>query len=135
MGSTYSAVAFITDESDFTIPTAAERLASRPSLSGVRVQVVSERELHLLFDDWRLRIAIEDGDYVPEEAREIAEANPGYEHATDVARCTRMASIWSEDSDPDMDHFDDYLRTVEALVGCFRGVYAQDNAGGEWFQK
>jgi hypothetical protein len=127
---TYSALAYLTDESDFAVPAAAERLASRPSLSGVRMQVISERELHLLFDGWRLRIAVEDGDHVAEEAREAAEADPDYEGA---ARCRRRASIWSEDSDPDMDHFNDYVLTVEALARCFRGFHALDNAGAGWF--
>jgi hypothetical protein len=133
MSSTYSAVAFISDESDFTIPAAADHLSSRPSLPGVHVEVISDDELHLLFDGWRLRIAISGASYVTEEAREKAEAHPNYEYVSEVALCKRMASIWSEDADPDMDHFNDYLLTVEALIDSFRGVYASDNASGDWF--
>ena len=134
MSSSYSAVAFISDESDFAIPVAADRLSSWPGLSSVRIEIVSNRELHLLFQGWRLRIAVEKGGYVPEEARELAEAHSDYRHAREVARCNRMASIWSEDNDSDMNHFNDYLLTVEALVDAFRGVYALDNAAGIWFE-
>ncbi len=133
MSPTYRAFVFLSDESDFTIPAAADRLSSRSNLSGVQVERLSDSELHLLFDDWRLKIVEVRGDHVLEEAREIATMHSGCEHADEVARCDRRAEIWSEDPDPDMDHFDDDLLTVEAVIGSFRGAFAIDLASGEWW--
>src|SRR5947209_13726925 len=70
--STYSAIAFITEGSDFSIPAAADRLRSCRGLLGVVVQTISAKELDLLFDGWRLRVAIDDGEYVSAEGQDAA---------------------------------------------------------------
>ena len=131
---TYKAVAFIADDSEFTVPLAAERLRALPGVPDLTV-TVAPNELTASFGGWDLHLMVDEGGYVPAEARETAAASPGYRNAAAVARCRRMAAIWSNDPDPEMDHFNDYLLSVEALVDEFRGVYAQDAATGDWFDE
>ena len=132
---TYKAVVFIADDSDFTVARAAERLRSLRGVPNLHVQEISENELCASFGGWQLRLLAGSDPYVSEEAREVAAECPGYRNASAVAGCRRMASVWSYDPDPGMDHFNDYLLAVEALVDSFRGVYARDDASGEWFDE
>ncbi len=132
---TYHAIAFIADDSDFTVRRAAERWRSLRGVPDLRVEVASEKESLACFGEWELRLMVDEGGYVPAEARSVAARSPSYRNAVAVGRCQRMASIWSDDPDPDMDHFNDYLLAVEMLVDGFRGVYAQDTASGDWFDE
>jgi hypothetical protein len=132
---TYSAVAFVADDTDFTIAAAAERFRSRPWASSVRTEVIGDREFHLLFDGWRLLVAFDDDESLADEGRETAEAFPDYAHAAEVAACKKMVSVYSKDPDPDGEHFNDYLLVVEELVDSFRGVYALDEASETWFDE
>jgi hypothetical protein len=129
---TYKSIAFIADESDFTLSAISTRLRSMPSHPKLSTKLIGESGLQISFGGWRLQIVVVEGGYVPAEAKELAKANPKYRHAKQVAKCRRMASIWSTDPDPQMDHFNDYLLTVE-IIAAFRGVYAQDDTSGKWF--
>jgi hypothetical protein len=130
---TYQAIGFIADDSNFTVAAVVERWRSLRGVPDLRVVVASAREALAWFDGWKLRLLVDEGGYVPAEAEAIAADYPDYHHAAAVARCRRMLSITSYDADPDMDHFNDYLLAVEALVDEFRGVYVQDTASGDWF--
>jgi hypothetical protein len=132
---TYSAVAYVADDSDFSVPAAVTRFRSRPCWSRLRMEVVSDKELHLFFGGWRLMVVLDDDEYVVSEGQETAAAFPNYAHADEVARCRRMVSIYSKDPGPNMDHFNDYLLLVEELVDAFRGFYALDEASENWFDE
>lgn len=132
---TYQAIGFIADGSDFTLARAAERWRALKGVPDLRVEVASAREALASFGGWELSLMVDEGGYVPSEAQAIAGEHPGYRNVAAVARCQRMLSVTSYDPDPDMDHFNDYLLAVEALVFDFRGVYAQDTASGQWFDE
>jgi hypothetical protein len=132
---TYQAIAFIADDSDFTAARAAERWRCLPGVPELRVEARSAREVVASFGGWSLRLPVDEGGYVPAEARAVAAEYPAYPNAPAVARCQRMASVTSYDPDPGMDHFNDFMLAVEALVDGFRGVYAHDIASGEWFDE
>jgi hypothetical protein len=130
---TYCAVAFVADNSAFSIAAAGERFRS-PRWFRVRVEIVSDKELRLFFGRWRLTVLTSNDDFVV-EARETAKACPDYVHAAEVANCKRMVSVFSRDPDPEMNHFNDYLLVIEELVDSFPGFFAMDEASGEWFDE
>lgn len=132
---TYEAIGFIADSSDFTVAAVAARWKALRGVPHLRVQVASEREALASFGGWELLLMVEEGGYVSAEAAAVAAECPGYRNAAAVARCRRMLSVTSYDPDPGMDHFNDYLLAVEAVVDEFRGVYARDTASGDWFDE
>jgi hypothetical protein len=127
----YSAVIYLLDGSDFAFPAAVE--ACRSWLPESRVEKAGEKEMELYFEDWCLKVAVQDEPFVAEENREFAEASPGYSHAEEIARCRRRLYVWSMDEDPNGDHFNDYLLAVQSIVDTFRGLIAIDEASDEPF--
>ena len=128
---TYSAVIYVQNDSDFSFPAAVEACRSSKGLSASRIEATSDKGIEIYFDDWCLRVGLEDEPFVAEENREFAEASPEYPHAQEIALCQRRISVWSREADPNMDHFNDYLLTVETLIKPFRGLIAIDKASDE----
>ncbi len=122
-------------DSDFSLTAAANYLAGAASLRGVRVEHPEANRLHLFFDEWRLVVCLEDYPWVEEECRGIVEdfPFPDSSQAAELARCRSRLTVWSEDPDPDMDHFNDWLLSVECLTGRFRGLTPFDSVAGEWW--
>lgn len=132
---TYQAIGFVANDSDFTVARAAERWRALRGVDGLAVEVKSEQEALVSFGGWELRLMLGEGEWVLAEARDTAEAHPEYCNAASVAKCRRMISVSSYDPDPNMDHFNDYLLTVESLLFGFPGVYLRDTASGIWYDE
>lgn len=89
--------------------------------------------MHLLFGGWCLIVALEEYPWIEEESREMAQDHPDQTKASEVARCRRRLAIWSEDPDPGMDHFNDWVLMVECLLRRFPGLLVFDPVSGEWW--
>jgi hypothetical protein len=118
---------------DFSLPTAVECLASAPSLRGMRIRQQEKDRLHLMFGEWCLIVALEEYPWVEEENREMAVSYSDHPQASELAHCRRRLAIWSEDPDPDMEHFNDWLLAVECLQNRFTGLLVFDPVNGEWW--
>ncbi|WP_157369748.1 hypothetical protein [Zavarzinella formosa] len=129
----YQADGFVSEESEFTIGSAAGRWRSLRGAPDIQIEVRSPGEAVASFDGWELLLLLDDSEFVPAEAQAMARACPEYRHAAGVARCRRKLTIVSHDADPEMDHFNDYLLAVETLAAGFHGVYVRDSASGSWF--
>src|SRR6266508_2668166 len=89
-----------------------------------------ENMLHLLFSTWSLSIDLMADPYVLTEAQEsMAILLPNYPELAYVATYVIRLEI-TTDLDPTMEHFNDYLLTLEQLAGIPGAVlfdpYAQD---------
>ncbi len=118
----YHAHALLLPNSDFTLAAAAKKLAALfPALP----QELTEQRLQLSSDDWEIHLTLEGGPEVLEEALRIADHIGGAEDELGIRTCNRRVDIASDVPDPEMDHFNDYLRVIEALQ-TFQGVIAVD---------
>ena len=118
----YRAFGLLLPESDFTLDAAEKRLGARlPHLQVGR----DGDQLVAAADDWEIRLALVSGPEVLAESQEIAEKIGGPDDEADLGACERRAEVWSDYSDPMMEHFDDYLTLIEVLKS-FRGVVCVD---------
>ncbi len=134
----YELTVLIPPDSDFTLATAAACLAGSARLPSVRGEHAAANRLRLTFGGWSLIICHEAYPWVEEESRELVQS---YEHrdgpreAELLARCKTRLAVWSEDPDPAMDHFNDWLLSVECLTARFRGLAVFDPVSGEWWER
>src|SRR5205085_974440 len=100
-------------------------LASAPSLNGVQVEHAEPNRLQLFFGGWRLMLAFEAFPWVEAESRELLADHPypDRDQVAELARCRTRLTVWSEDPDPDMDHFNDWLLSIECLTDRFHGLF------------
>jgi hypothetical protein len=120
----YRAYGLLLPKTDFNLDTAASRLAAK--MSGATVarngNIVSVSK-----GDWTLNIADVTGDHVPGETVGITDKLAGFEQseAELLATNPRRVEVWTDDPDPFMEHFNDYLFSVEVLKS-FTGLIAVD---------
>jgi hypothetical protein len=118
----YSAFGLLKPDSDFTMAEAAARFAAKfPSFA------VNERPglLVVLSEDWEIHVTLNGSPAVLDESRDMAERIGGAEDGKDLVVCDRRVELASDVPDPEMAHFDDYLRAVEVLKS-FKGLIAVD---------
>jgi len=117
----YRAYGLLQASSDFTLDEAVNRLKSRfPGFSATR----AGNQISLVKDDWEIFLAENADPAVLAESAELAEKIAG-EDGSEIAACARRVEVYSDISDPFMEHFNDYLVVIEVLQS-FRGVIAVD---------
>jgi len=47
-------------------------------------------------------------------------------------KCSRRFFLWSNDKDPDMEHFNEYVTILDDILKAFQGLIPQDDYTGEW---
>ena len=118
----YHAYGLLLPSSDFTLAAAAQKLAALlPSFKQEQVQ----QQLQLSSGDWEIHLTLQDGPEVLQESLQIAEQIGGTEDELGIRSCNRRVDIASDDPDPEMDHFNDYLQIIEMLQ-TFHGVIPVD---------
>jgi hypothetical protein len=118
----YSAFGLLKPDSDFTMTEAAKRLSSR-----FPTYTVEHRPDTIVVSsaDWEIHLVLNASPAVIEESREIAGHIGGSDDAKDLAACDRRVELGSDTPDPEMEHFNDYLLTIEVLQS-FQGLIAVD---------
>lgn len=124
---TYQAMAFLQDESDFDMEILRQHLVKCfPAM-----KVVHEgKDISLQVPDWKIRVHLADEPFVAQESLEISEYFAQCPLAAEIAECKRRVEIWSNDPDPKMEYFNDYVILCETLES-FRGVILFDPTSGE----
>jgi hypothetical protein len=118
----YHAYGLLLPNSDFTLAAAAQKLAVM--LPEFQQQQAGQR-LELFSGAWEMHLTLQDGPEVLQESLRIAEHIGGAEDELGIRTCNRRVDIASDVPDPEMDHFNDYLRVIEALQ-TFQGVIPVD---------
>jgi len=118
----YHAYGLLLPTSDFTLAAAAKKVAVVfPAMK----QKQTDRRLTLSSGNWAIHLTLEDGPDVLEDSVRIADHIGDAEGELGIATCNRRIDVASDDPDPEMDHFNDYLQIIETLQS-FRGVIPVD---------
>lgn len=118
----YRAFGLLLPESNFTLPAAAKKMTA--VFPGFQQQLTGD-QLSVFNDSWEIHLNMQQGPEVLEESEEIAEHIGGTEDALGIRRCNRRVEVSSDFPDPEMEHFDDYLKVIEVLQ-TFDGLIAID---------
>lgn len=118
----YRAFGLLKPDSDFTIAEAAKRLSARFPTYAVEQTADS---VAVTSADWEIHLVLNESPAVLEESAEIAAHIGGADDARDILACGRRVEVGSDVPDPEMEHFNDYLLTIEVLQS-FRGLIAVD---------
>jgi len=118
----YSAFGLLTSKTDFTMAEAARRLALK--LPSFKVEQAGDK-IVARAADWEVHLVLNESAEVLAESREIAGHIGGAADAKDIAACSRRVELSSDEPDPTMEHFNDYLLAVEVLQS-FQGLIAVD---------
>lgn len=116
----YQAYGLLLPNSEFTLDGAARKLAAvfpdydRQDAPGGVVFTGGSWEFHLV---------LRQGPEVLEDSVRIAGGIGGDQDDLGLSRCDRRVEMSSDYPDPEMDHFDDFLKIVEVLKG-FPGLVA-----------
>lgn len=120
----YRAFGLLRPDTDFTVGEAFKRLTAKfPGFAVVR----NGDRVDVSKGDWWIAMARVAGAHVPEETNGLVGHLAGIEPAEAegyVASDARV-EVWTDVPDPFMEHFNDYLRTVEVLQS-FTGLLAVD---------
>jgi hypothetical protein len=129
----YLALLFVAEGSDFTLPAAARELASMAPPCPDRIDQAVSGEVRAYFGGWCLKVFWWEDAESRDEAEKLASKVPSVYAADIVWGPHRLARVWSEDSGPDDQHLEDYVRIVNLLVERFSGVVAADpEAPEDW---
>lgn len=122
----YQAFGLLKPDSDFNLEAAAAKLAARlPNFKITRAGngIVASTK------DWEMHLGLNSEPSVAEESVELApRIARSEEEARDIASCNRRVEVSSDDPDPQMEHFNDYLIVVEVMQS-FKGVISIDPEG------
>jgi hypothetical protein len=116
----YHAYGLLTAGTDLTLPEVATRLQVKFPAAEVRCDGGA---VHLTGGDWHFQIFCKDD--VAAEHADLAEKLGSVEDNAEVAACNRRVEVWSDTSDPFLEHLADFQSIVEVLQS-FRGVIAID---------
>lgn len=123
----YRAFGLLQPNTDFDLDAAAARLVAKiagssASRAGDTVTVAK--------GNWTIYLALATGPHIPAETVGITDKIAGFDQAEAevLATSDRRVEVWSDDMDPHMEHFNDYLFAVEVLKS-FMGVTAVDPKG------
>jgi hypothetical protein len=120
----YHALGLLQPHSDFDLDAAGARLVARiPGSSASR----NGDTVTVSKGDWWIAMALESGDHLRGEIEGLTSKLAGLEGAeADLyVASARRVSLWTDVSDPFMEHFNDYLSAVEVLKS-FGGVLVVD---------
>jgi hypothetical protein len=118
----YSAFGLLKPDSDFTLAEAAKRL--RVKFPAFKVDQNADGVV-VASGDWEIHLTFNDSPAVLEESRVMAGHIGGAVDGKEIALCARRVELASDVTDPDMNHFNDYLLAVEVLQS-FKGLIAVD---------
>jgi hypothetical protein len=119
----YQAYLLLKADTDFTFAEARKRLAERFPEAAFTEDANS---LAMVTDDWDIAFTMNAGANVLAESRLFAEQITGTEDDQQgIGTCQRRVEISSDVPDPEMDHFDQYLKVLDAMQS-FQGVIAID---------
>ncbi len=118
----YQAYGLLKPDSDFTLAAAATRLAGKfPQFSVER----KDDALSLFSADWEIHLTLVAGPQVLAESRTLEERIGGAQDDIGLSTCARRVEVASDFDDPEMEHFNDYLKVIEVLQS-FKGLIAVD---------
>ena len=120
----YHAMGLLQKNNDFDLDAAGALLVARiPGSSAVR----NGDTVTVGKGDWSINIALVSGPQVQSETAGITGKLAGFDQteAEALAASDRRVEVWTDDPDPFMEHFNDYLFAVEVLKS-FHGVTAVD---------
>ncbi|WP_439621107.1 hypothetical protein [Gemmata sp.] len=120
----YRACGLIKSDTDFTLDEAFARLKAK--FPGHTVTRAADRVV-VAQGNWSIMMTVLSGPDVRDETQGIADKIAGLEQAETEAYVAtgRRVEASSDDPDPFMEHFNDYLLVVEVLKS-FRGLLAVD---------
>lgn len=120
----YRAVGLLKPDTDFTPAEAETRLAAQ--FPGFTVARAGDR-VDVTKGDWWIAMARVSGPEIAEEVNGLVGHLAGVEPAEAEAYIASGArvEVWTDVPDPFMEHFNDYLKTVEVLKS-FNGLLAVD---------
>ncbi len=120
----YRAIGLLRPDSEFTIDLAQTRLASQ--LPGFDIAREGE-QIVLSKDEWWIAVRLATGPDVQTEIQGLVEQLAGIEpaEAEEYASTGRRVEVWTDVSDPYMEHFDDY-QTVVGVLKSFPGLLVVD---------
>jgi hypothetical protein len=124
---TYDAVACLQDGSDFSLDTAAKRLAEWVPEAEITRDAY---DISVNISGWEVHLRLMDEPFVAQESKDVAQHFASCPRAEEIAKCQRRVEVYSTDQDPDMKHFNDFVSVCQALEG-FRGVILFDPLSGE----
>src|SRR5437763_756763 len=105
----YQAYLLLKSDNDFTLAKARQRLAEKfPTATFTE----SPDLLAMATYDWNIALRINAGPEVLAESQQIAEHVTGGQDDQGIGACARRVEIASEVPDPEMEHFDKYLRVL-----------------------
>lgn len=120
----YRALGLLKPTTDFTAEEAEKRLAAKfPDFTVTR----NADRVDVTKGDWWISMARVTGDYVSEETNGLVGHLAGIEpaEAEELVASDSRVEVWTDVPDPFMEHFNDYLLTVEVLKS-FAGLLAVD---------
>lgn len=120
----YRAYGLLLPKNDFNLDAAGTRLVAKIAGSSAarNANVVTISK-----GNWSINIAEVKGAHIPDETVGITDKIAGFERddVEVLATTDRRIEVWTDDPDPFMEHFNDYLFAVEVLKS-FKGVIAVD---------
>ncbi|MFO0795927.1 MAG: hypothetical protein U0804_00540 [Gemmataceae bacterium] len=120
----YRAYGLLPPGNPFNLEEAAARLRARfpdAVVTQAGAQVTVQK------GDWEIQLLLNADPTVLAESVELAERIAGLEDGQGLARCDRRVEVWSDTSDPFVEHLADFHTVVEVLRS-FPGVIAVDPA-------
>ena len=120
----YRAIGLLERNSDFDLDAAGARLVERiPGSSASR----DGDTVTITKGDWWIAMTLESGDHIRDEIEGLTSKLAGVEgaEADEYVASARRVTLWTDVSDPFMEHFNDYLFVVEVLQS-FNGLLAVD---------
>jgi hypothetical protein len=120
----YRALGLLKKDSDFDLDKAAARVVAKvPGSSSLR----SGDTVTVAKGDWSIYLALVSGPHVKFESEGIVGKLAGLDadEAAELTESEQRVEVWTDDPDPFMEHFNDYLFVIEALKS-FKGLTAVD---------
>jgi hypothetical protein len=120
----YRAFGLLRNDTDFTIPEAHSRLTA--TFPGFAV-TCDGNQVVVGQGEWWIALALVSGPDIQMETEGLVSRLAGVEaeEAEALVASDRRVEVWTDVSDPFMEHFDDYLKVVEVLKS-FNGLLAID---------
>jgi hypothetical protein len=120
----YRATGLLRSDTDFTLQEAQNRLTAKfPGFGIAR----NDEQILVSQGDWWIALALASGPSVQMETEGLVSHLAGVEpaEAEEYVATARRVEVWTDVSDPFMEHFDDYLKVIEVLKS-FKGLLAVD---------
>ncbi len=129
----YQALALLPPHSSCSLDDVARSLEQRftavVSSHGEPRLIATTHTIILAWSDWSLRVTLADAPHVLLESQEMADLfAAGRSDRELIARCQRRIEV-AADSDPQMDHFNDYIFVLDVLERIPHVILFDPSAG------